>query len=354
MLSAEGWIHTAPAAFLPSEEITVYFHVCTSDMEDDASLKTVYGGFNEGELISLGEAILSEDDQNIWTFSLIPADAFSAEDIESLSFQIKNTDGSVELPIMTVNVFDFSVADNQMTTVFPASPNYAENMSIVFNATLSDRDDLTDVSPIFLWAWNNAESLGDAAEQGSWASINAETTVLTEVAPNIWRKDFIPQKYWDTEVPMTEIGLLFRNQTGTTQTEDMTIKLYPPPSCGGVSALYSFPKKFMQEDILTIVFDTKLESNGAFNGYTGDLFLETSLNGGEHELFPGMWTNYSLSELEKVKMLNEGNGVYTLTLYPKNFYEVTDPAFIIEQFNIVVRNKNGLKKSGDYTIKPVK
>ena len=340
--------NTAPAAFLGSEEITIYLRVVATDLEDAEGPLYMISGANGGEMNMNLEAIKEND--NVWSVTITP-DTYYGVTVQTIEGKISDNNGT-ETNAFALIVFDPAQMDGVMVKWYPSTAIYSENMSIIFNSTMSDRDDLTGVDPIYMWAWNNPEELGDAANQGEWGSIDP-SAVCVKIGEDLWRKDIVPQEYWDTEKPMSEIGCLFRNMAGDSQTEDFAIPMVAPPVTEIPKVIRPFPVKFTKKDILTIYYDLKLETNQEMKKQK-EIYIETSTNvEEENNPFPGNWIIYRPAELERALLTPMDDSIYMIRFIPDIYYSL-DPEYDLKQLNYIFRNKGGLAKSEQYSIKVLK
>lgn len=341
-------VNAAPAAFLGSEEITIYLRVVGTDLEDSEGPIFMVSGANGGALNQTLEA--TKYDDNVWTVTLIPDDYYGTP-VGTIGGKVTDGGGKETNPF-SISVFDPSAMDGVMMKWYPSTAIYSENVSIIFNSKLSDRDDLTDVEPIYMWAWNNPEGLGDAANQGSWGSIDP-SAVCEKIGDNLWRKDIIPKVYWDTEKAMTEMGCLFRNMGGDKQTDDMTVPLSAPPVTEIAAVTRPFPTKFTKKDVFSLFYDLKLETNTEMKSVT-DIYIQTSTNvEEENDPLPGNWIIYSLNDVARAKMTPVGDSIYFIQFIPEEYYDL-NPDYELKQLNFIFRNRGALIKSEQYAIKVYK
>jgi len=336
---------TAPAAFLGNEEIIIYLRVQATDLEDAEGPLYMVSGANGGEMNMNLEATKVED--NVWSVTITPDDYYGAA-VETIEGKISDNNGT-ETNAFSLSVFDPSVMAGVMMKWYPATAIYSENVSVIFNYTMSDRDNLTGVDPIYMWAWNGTDGIGDAAFQGNWASIDV-SAICEKIGEDLWRKDFVPQQYWDTEKPMTDFGCLFRSMAGDAQTEDHFIPLVAPPVTEVPKVIRPFPVKFTKKDVFTLYYDMKLETNTALKSVT-NLYFETSTNvAEENNPLPGSWIIYKPHELDRAKMAPLEDSIYSIQFIPEEFYDLA-PDYELKQLNFIFRNKGGLKASEQYSIK---
>jgi hypothetical protein len=324
--------YTAPGAFLPTEQVRLTVSVFGTALEDqDGPMKFLLSA-NEDEPNVLVDAVLASDNHWSYTFTPSPNNFFSTE-VTVINGIIKTADGSIELEVFTVTPFDFTSAVSLLTVV-PSRPYFTENVSLIFDRNQSDRDDLSAVAPIYMWAWNNSdfENLGDAPNQGGWGSIS-ESTVLTQVPgyPNLWRKDFIPQAYWATNKQMTGFGCLFRSKAGDKQTNDQKVNLYKAPGLvEKPKKVKNFPLTFTKFDVVTIFYDQKLEENPDLKASSA-IYVTTTARTTIYRPQPSpisTWTQdwtaiESTPAIERVKMIPYGNpadSIFRLTFVPQTFY----------------------------------
>lgn len=341
-------VGTAPAAFLGNEEVTIYLRVLATDLEDAEGPLYLISGANGGDMnMSLEASVV---DENVWSVTITP-DEYYGVTVETIEGKISDNNGT-ETNGFSLSVFDPSVMDGVMVKWFPSTAIYSENVSIIFNATMSDRDDLTGTDPVYMWAWNNPEGLGDAANQGGWGSVDP-SAACEKIGEDLWRKDIVPQLYWDTEKPMSEIGCLFRNMAGDAQTDDLAIPLVAPPVTEVAKVIRPFPVKFTKKDIFTLYYDLKLETNSALKKLT-EFYIETSTNvEEENNPLPSNWIIYKPSDLERAKMTPLEDSIYVIQFIPEHYYSL-DPDYELKQLNYIFRNKGGIVKSEQYSIKVLK
>jgi hypothetical protein len=335
----QAQIHTwsRPAAFLEDEEIIIYFNVCGTDLAGKTGPMTLWSAANGGALESSGECdTVSED---IYKFTLTPS-AFYGTSIDSINGKLVDPEGA-ETDLFTLTPFDFSVASGAMLTIYPQPASFGENVSLVFNAALSDRDDLSGVSPIYMWSWADEYDPAEPPGQGSWGAYT-DKALCQQIDGDIWRKDFVPLEYWETTTPMTEFGCLFANSSGTAQTEDQLVPVLPPFNCDKPAV--SFPRSFTQNDVVTIICNTNLEQFESLKA-VDDIYIWSFTNDGDSTDYNPLpawnWIVYPPDEVNKAKMENLGGGIHELNMIPTEYFGVDDPEYVIESITIVFRNRLG-------------
>ncbi|MBE9492270.1 MAG: hypothetical protein IMY70_05240 [Bacteroidetes bacterium] len=335
-VQAQIYAWVKPSAFLEDEEIIIYFNVCATDLTENEGPVFLWSSANGGVFENSGECTVFDVD--VWTFTMTPASFYGAA-IDSINGVLKNDDGSIETDVFMLQPFDFSIAQGQMLTIYPQPASFGESISLIFNAALSDRDDLTGVSPIFMWGWIPGGA--DVPGQGTWGSYT-DKALCQQIDGDIWRKEFIPLDYWETTDPMTEFGCLFVNSAGSKQTEDHLIPLSPPFACERPSI--SFPRLFTQDDIVTIICDTKKEEYSMLAN-VDEVYIWTYTNeGGSTDYNPlpeHNWIIYPPDKVDRAQMTNVGDGVYHITFIAYKYYEVDDPEYIIDKLTYIFRNKLG-------------
>jgi len=341
----QAQIHTwsSPAAFMEDEEITIYFNVCATPLEGLSGPMTLWSAANGGSLEESG--VCDTVHENLFKFTMTPS-TFYGTSIDSINGKLVDPEG-VETDIFSLIPFDFGLATGAMLTIYPEPASFGENVSLVFNAALSDRDPLTGVSPIYMWAWANELDPADVPGQGSWGAYT-DKALCEQIDGDIWRKDIVPLEYWETTTAITEFGCLFVNSTGSAQTEDHTIPVIPPFNCDKPAV--SFPRSFTQGDVVTIVCNTNLE---AFENLAGveKLYIWSYTNNGDSTDYNPLpnwnWIIYPPDKVNNAKMENMGNGIHEITFIPWYYYGVDNPDYVITSMTIVFRNRLGSIRSLD-------
>ena len=335
-LNAQLHTSVSPSAFLIDEELTISFNVCATDLKDNEGPIILWAAANDGDFQQAGEC--TKVDDNKWSYVMTPTTFFGSSP-DSIRLMLKDEGGATETPTSTIAPYDFSQAQGAMLTIYPTPSAYSESVSLIFNAALSTPGTLTGVSPIYAWCWIPGGA--DAPDQGTWGSYTPKA-LCTHIDGDIWRKEFIPQEYWQTSAPMTEFGILFVNANGTQQTSDNIVPLVQPFTCTEPSI--SFPRKFTQKDVVTIICDTKKTEYEMLSD-VGDVFIYTYTNAGDSTDYNPLpehnWIIYPPARVDRAKMTDVGNGVFEITFIPQTYYEIDDPSYIINQLTFVFRNKLG-------------
>ncbi len=335
LLNAQLHTSVKPSAFMIDEEITITFNVCATDLKDNTGPVILWTAANDGVLENKGECTAVDD--NKWSFTMTPT-SFFGNSPDSIRLMLKDEAGTVETPVSTIAPYDFSQATT-MLTIYPTPSAYSESVSLIFNAAMSTPGTLTGVSPIYAWCWIPGGA--DAPDQGTWGSYTPKA-LCTQIDGDIWRKEFIPQEYWQSSAPMTEFGILFVNANGTQQTVDNVIPLVQPFTCAEPSI--SFPRKFTQSDVVTIICDTKKTEYEMLNN-VGDVYIYTYTNAGDSTDYNPMpahnWIIYPPAMVDRAKMTDVGDGVYEITIIPYQYFEIDDPNYVITDLTFVFRNRLG-------------
>jgi hypothetical protein len=326
---------------------------------------TMWLGANTDTPVSTEVQCVKETD-NFWSFSITTSpNTFFSSTVTVIRGLIKTSTGTISTNEFQVTPFDFS-SSAAMLTIAPAKPYYSENVSVIFDRTKSDKDNLSDVSPIYIWAWNNTESIGDAANQGTWGSIS-EAAVLTQVPgyPDLWRKDFVPQVYWNTPKAMTTFGCLFRSKAGDKQTNDQLVTLYKAPGLvEKPKKVKTFPMSFTKLDVVTIIYDQKLEENPILKAADA-VYITTTIFSETYRPQPNpmsLWTqNWTATAetpaIQRLKMIPYGNpadSIYRITFVPQTYYSYyssISSILNITKLFVTFRNLTGTGKSEKEEIK---
>lgn len=349
---------TAPAAFMVTESVKITVSTFGTILEDNPGPMIMWLGANDDEILTTG--VQCQGGDNMWSFTITPSpNEYFATTVTKIRGILKTSDGTVASNEFQVTPYDFSTVAT-MLSIWPSRPYYSENVSIIFDRTKSDRDNLSEVTPIYMWAWNNTESLGDAANQGTWGSIS-ESTVLTQVPgyPNLWRKDIIPIQYWNTTKAMTTFGCLFRSKAGDKQTNDQLITLFKAPGLvEKPKKVKTFPMSYTKLDVVTIIYDQKLEENPELKN-SDAIYITTTAFSVTYRPQPSPttvwnqdWTAIAETPaIQRLKMIPYGNpqdSVFRLTFVPQTFYSyysAVPTTFNMQRIYVTFRNLTGTGKS---------
>jgi hypothetical protein len=193
-----------------------------------------------------------------------------------------------------------------------------------------------ETNPLYIWAWNPNEARPDLTiggetfdtKNGDWGASN-ENLKLTqdESDPNLWYFDFLGasmvQFYAVPAAQFYESGIdfLIKEQNGAPadlpEQKSPDLNIIPEP-VGCFDKVCPFPTTFFQDDFFAISYDTNKEANPGLQG--GDAYFarfQYKVNGGDYQIL-------EITDESKVEMVPEGDGIFSLTMIPEEFFELNE------------------------------
>ena len=234
----------------------------------------------------------------------------------------------------------------QAMYIVPREAGINEEVTLYINAAHPDcncpnirgsNDDM------FFWTWQPSDPV---VGNGQWNKSN-EKLKLTREGPDLYSIKFKPAefytindvaRFYDENIK----GLIKKSDGGSggstdleNKSADLTAEIDPAPGCR--AKFCPFPRVNQQDDYFTIIYDNVQEENtGMQNLQPGNAFLFARC------VADG--TLYEVSKFEDVgnnpdlEMLYEGNGKFTLTFVPQDFFPIPQGA-VITTMLFVVRKK---------------
>lgn len=201
---------------------------------------------------------------------------------------------------------------------------------------------LDGIDPLYIWAWVPGCC---GANNGDWTNSN-EANKMTKVSANVWSFSYTPTTFYGkTPAEIGEIGFLVKAKDGSggKQTQDFTSKVeslvFTPKK------FRVFPSQFTQNDVITIIYDQKLDDNPSMKAlkevymYTDITYDDASGTG----IFFQPVSYDGVGDSNYVKFKSEGNGIFTLTMVPAIYYGST-----------ITPVSEGKKPSGKFQITSIK
>ncbi len=197
---------------------------------------------------------------------------------------------------------------------------------------------------VWLWAW--APGVGDAPSNENPAASRAEPAKLTRVATDKYQITMTPSKFYGLSAlklaSAGKLGMIAKGRDwGDGQTVDLSLAINPPKFESPV--VRAFPKAFTAQDIITIFYDPKLDVDDEGKSKAIPVpYLSISLEGVDANgaaLFP---ENYEVPINDKVKMVAEPNGTFSLTFVPNRLFNITKGEKITKIF-IAAQSLDGSK-----------
>jgi hypothetical protein len=201
---------------------------------------------------------------------------------------------------------------------------------------------LDGVEPLYIWAWVPGCC---GADNGEWNNSN-EANKMTKVRANVWSISFVPTAFYKKNAgEIGEIGFLVKAKDGSgdKKTQDMGSKVeslvYVPKK------IRVFPSQFTQDDVITIIYDQKLDDNPSMKALR-EIYMYTDISydaGADRNVFFQPVSYDGVGDSNYVKFKSEGNGIYTLTMIPAVYYG-----------SAATPTSEGKKPSGKFQINSIK
>jgi len=199
-----------------------------------------------------------------------------------------------------------------------------------------------ETNPLYIWAWNPNEARPDLnvggetfnVTNGQWGDSNDNLQLTQdENDPNLWYFDFLGaslvQFYNVPAAQFYESGIdfLLKEKNGAPadlpEQKSPDLNIVPEP-VGCFEKVCPFPTTFFQEDFFAINYDSNKESNPGLQD--GDAYFARfryRVNGGDLQEF-------EVTDESTVEMLNEGGGIFSLTMIPEEFFGLGEDDFLDE------------------------
>jgi hypothetical protein len=232
----------------------------------------------------------------------------------------------------------------QTAKVTPSSFNATDKITITFDLTGTV---LENVSPIYLWAW--APQNGDCPTNGQWSASNeANRMTRADSTKPIWTISFVPSKFYGFDAgKFIQIGCLAKAKDGggspEKKTKDFVFEVNPVKYTPSI--LRTFPFKFADDDVMTLVYTKTLDTAKA--SLTKDLtdapylVVEYQLkdSSATKSLFPYA-DDYSTHP--ELQLKSGAAGTYQLTTILNKLVPLK-PGEQIAKVNLKIRNADGTK-----------
>jgi len=264
-----------------------------------------------------------------------------------------------KLKFLASLLFVGNIVSAQTAYVVPKEADINQEVTIYVNLKDPGCDcpNLVDkAGPIYIWSWNPSDP---KVGNGDWGASN-DALKMTDEGNNLWSFKMIPAEFYeitDVQKFYTEgISMLVKLKDGGSgggtanenKSADLTVDIDPVPGCD--DKLCPFPINFGQDDYFTVTYDNKKEEKVSMqNLQAGDvyLFARCVADGQLYEVsaFADVASNPDLL------MTDEGEGKFTLTFNPEDFFPIP-PGAEITSLVFVIRRKvfNGPDDKMDGTI----
>ncbi len=246
---------------------------------------------------------------------------------------------------LTVSMVQAQKSNAKLT----ASPfPFTGNDEVTFTFEVLDGKMKGYTGDVWIWAWVPNTSIGAPSNENP-AGRNAEPAKVTRIAPDKYQIKFVPAQFYGvTALQLVsgggKLGMLLKGRDWSDgQTEDLLIAIDPPKFESPV--VRAFPKAFTAVDIVTIFYDSKLDVDASNNPRPiSDPYLQITLEGIDKNGSPLFPENYEIPVDNKVKLVSEGNGVYSITFVPNSLFGIKNGE-IIQKLNVFIRSLDGSKRT---------
>ncbi|BDD09765.1 hypothetical protein FUAX_21970 [Fulvitalea axinellae] len=337
-------IWTDPAAFTRDQEITIYFDVTGTNVQDpaqagesifvwffndsgNASDPSIPNGpwdnFNTtGKMLSPVEGMT-----NVYSIKLTPetffVDGSTMTEMEGLirtgnGGEIKQTDNFDAKSNSAIVFYDY--ASGGISNAWPDNFQSDRPVSIIVDVSKAWSDGGTEQGqlvgqPVYIWL--GANGFNPESKYNTLGNENAACKAVTGME-NLFQYNFIPaqtMKGWDAVSPpptLNELNWLFNNGTWTLTGRDVNGANFGKEVVREISstAFATFPGKFTTEDLAKLTYNPALDipmDEG------GNVLADEGLLTGSVNIFGQFYVNGEKYG-DKVLFENNGDGTYTLFL----------------------------------------
>lgn len=244
-----------------------------------------------------------------------------------------------------VLLFIADLAISQVAYVVPKEADINSEITVYVNVTHPDCNcpNLQN-SPgdVYMWTWKPSDPV---AGNGQWNASN-EDLKMTDEGNGLYSIKFIPSQFYtitDVELFYSEdIHFLAKLKDGGSgggtdkenKSGDLVAEIDPVPGCE--EKICPFPVNFGQDDYFTVKYDNNKEEKASMKSLAdGDvyLFARCVANGVVYEVTPFN----DVANNPDLQMKAEGNGIFTLTFIPEDFFpipsgdEITSMIFVVRR-----------------------
>lgn len=196
---------------------------------------------------------------------------------------------------------------------------------------LADAD--PESNPLYIWTWDPNEDRapvnGQDATNGTWNSSNENMKMKQDESnPNLWYFDFFGAPltvfYQQPAAKFYQSGIFFLlkekngSPEGVPEQKSPDLNIIPEP-IGCFEKICPFPTTFFQEDYFVITYDNNKETNGNLQNLEPTecmIWYKITVNNGSPQTFR--------EETDKFKMDYDGDGVFSKTMIPQEYFGLTD------------------------------
>jgi hypothetical protein len=252
-----------------------------------------------------------------------------------------------KLIYIIVAVFYFGTFSNVNAQNCTAATYYTEPATFTAEDEVTLYVDVTGcptlaaLNTLYLWIFvPNGPGPDGVGGNGDFCNGSNTELAMTKVDGNLWSFTFTPTELFNASPARigTQIGFIPKAfaacQGNGDQTNDLFLSVeslvFIP------SALRAFPDKFTQDDVVTFWFDANHpDVNSTLKSLT-EVYMYTDADtqdGGF--LQPASWDDVGTTPSQK--FINRGNGLFTLTMIPSQFYGLQEGE-MLDRIKIHVRS----------------
>lgn len=207
---------------------------------------------------------------------------------------------------------------------------------------------------VWIWAW-----IAEGCSAGCDAPTNidpaggenteAAKVIRDENNPNVYTITFVPVDFFGkAPSEIRKIGLKLKSISwgdGKQSDNDLIVAVQPLIFIPSITR--TFPVKFTQEDVVTLFFDKNHSENDALNQleeiYTYFFISGTNADGSEfNDVAKVSWSE--VGNTPEVKLTGSGEGVYSISFIPEEYFDITEGADITK-ISYIFRNAEGSVQS---------
>lgn len=253
-----------------------------------------------------------------------------------------------KIQFLILFIFLTSYGFSQVITSIPEKPNPLEPVTI--RVDVSSVSVLNGVEPLYIWAW--IAGCCDSPTNGQWTDSN-EANRMTKVADNIWEISLTSLADFYNQTAGTigdKINFLVKAKDGTgdIKTNDLELAVSPPPFED--ADFRSFPNKFSQEDIITVIYNPELDMESSLPDESEIyMYLTASLKDGGGTVEVSPWGE--VGDNPELQLAQQADGRFTKVMVPSRMFNLTEGQEI-DEITFVFRNKDGSIQLSDRTKSP--
>ena len=260
--------------------------------------------------------------------------------------------------ILTVLVGYTQNCDQATFTTEPASFTVEDEVKL--SVDLTGCSVLAGLDEVYIWIFVEGRfGPNGVGGNGDFCDGSNTELLMTNEGGNVWSFTFTPVDLFDATAAEigAEIGFIPKAfaacKTAGDQTNNLALTVDPLEFVPSEERI--FPAKFEQDDFITFYFDQSLASNSAMSDLE-EIFVHTWVNRTDvdgndlDDVTKAEWADVATTK--ELKLTNEGNGVFSLTVKPDEFYAIED-SDIITRINYIFRNAAGDTQTATFESSPI-